>query len=76
MIKFKAKSIENVAERAKERMLGKKEEGDRIGILVSTDNFSGGRNYGLKLAYNVQNTILKNGFEPPPCSSFLPPQST
>ena len=63
MIKFKAKSIENVAERAKERMLGKKEEGDRIGILVSTDNFSGGRNYGLKLAYNVQNTILKNGFE-------------
>jgi|GEM_PF-2931765 len=63
MIKFKAKSIENVAERAKERMLGKKEDGDRIGILVSTDNFSGGRNYGLKLAYNVQNTILKSGYE-------------
>ena len=44
MIKFKAKSIENVAERAKERMLGKTGEGVRIGILVSSDNFSGGRN--------------------------------
>ena len=63
MIKFKAKSIENVAERAKERMLGKKDEGNRVGILVSTDNFSGGRNYGLKLAYNLQNAILKNGYE-------------
>jgi dihydroxyacid dehydratase/phosphogluconate dehydratase len=63
MIKFKAKSIENIAERAKERMLGKKEEGNRVGILVSTDNFSGGRNYGLKLAYTLQNAILKNGCE-------------
>ncbi len=63
MIKFKAKSIENVAERAKERMLGKKEEGTRIGIIVSIDNFSGGRNYGLKLAYNVQNNILRKGYE-------------
>lgn len=63
MIKFKAKSIENVAERAKERMLGKTGEGVRIGILVSSDNFSGGRNYSMKLAYNVQNAILKTGFE-------------
>ncbi len=63
MIKFKAKSIENIAERAKERMLGKNGEGARIGILVSCENFSGARNYGLKLAYNVQNTILKAGYE-------------
>lgn len=63
MIKFKAKSIENVAERAKERMLGKTGEGTRIGILVSSENFSGGRNYSMKLAYNVQNAILKTGFE-------------
>lgn len=63
MIKFKPKSIENIAERAKERVLGKTGEGTRIGILVSTDNFSGGRNYGLKLAYNIQNHILKAGLE-------------
>ncbi len=63
MIKFKAKSIENIAERAKERMLGKTEEGARIGILVSTENFSGARNYALKLAYRVQNTIQKSGYE-------------
>jgi dihydroxyacid dehydratase/phosphogluconate dehydratase len=44
-------------------LLGKKEEGARIGIIVSIDNFSGGRNYGLKLAYNVQNNILRKGYE-------------
>ena len=63
MIKLKAKSIENVAERAKERALGKLNEGMRIGILVSHENFSGARNYSLKLAYSVQNAILKNGLE-------------
>ncbi len=63
MIKIKAKSIENIAERAKERALGKLNEGARIGILVSTENFSGARNYSLKLAYQVQNAILKQGVE-------------
>lgn len=63
MIKLKAKSIENVAERAKERMLNKLNEGTRIGILVSTENFSGARNYGLKLAYAVANAVHKNGVE-------------
>ncbi len=63
MIKLKAKSIENVAERAKERAFGKLNEGARIGIVVSSENFSGARNYGLKLAYQVQNSILRLGVE-------------
>ena len=63
MIKLKAKSIENIAERAKERAFGKLNEGARIGIVVSSENFSGARNYGLKLAYQVQNSILRLGVE-------------
>ncbi|MDR0850166.1 MAG: dihydroxy-acid dehydratase [Christensenellaceae bacterium] len=63
MIKLKAKNIENIAERAKERMLSNLKEGAKIGVLVGIDNLSGSYNYSLKLAHDLAREINRPGIE-------------
>lgn len=63
MIKLKAKNIENIAERAKERTLGNLKEGAKIGILTGIDNLSGANNYSLKLARDLVCEISRPGIE-------------
>jgi len=61
MIKLKAKSIENIAERAKERTLGHLSEDAKVGIIVCCDNFSAAANYSLKMAEFLEAEINKLG---------------
>ena len=63
MIKQKAKNIENIAERAKERMLGNLKESAKIGVLVGVDNLSGAHNYSLKLANDLVREVNRLGVE-------------
>ena len=61
MIKLKPKSIENIAERAKERALGHLSEEPKIGIIAACDNFSGAANYTFKMAQILEGEINKLG---------------